>query len=75
MFQQLHFEGYKLPIKKYSGALQKNLLRCVSDVLFLVGVCENEAVQRRAAGVLSDICPLTASQHHSSGHQGLLSCS
>lgn len=40
-----------------------------------LGVCKNEAVQRRAAGFLLDICPLAASQHHCSGHQGLLSCS
>ena len=40
-----------------------------------LGVCENEAVQRRAAVLLLDIRPLVAPQHRSSGHQGLLSCS
>lgn len=42
-------------------------------MIFTIGVCENEAVQRRAAGILLDLCPVAAPQHHSSGHQGLLS--
>lgn len=48
----------------------------LSDVLCVPsGVCENEAVQRRAAGILPDLCALAAPQHSGRWHQSLPSSS
>lgn len=42
-------------------------------LFYTIGLCENEAVQRRTASILLDVCPLAAPQHRRGGHQGVLS--
>lgn len=48
--------------------IEERILSRFKLCIFSLGVCEDEAVQRRAAGILPNVCSVAAPQHHSSGH-------